>query len=86
MNETEIRERILHALRRIAPEADLAALDSARDLRAQLDLDSMDFLELMAAVAAATGVGIPERDYGKVASLDACVAYVTARAQRAAAG
>ena len=80
MNEADATERISKALRRIAPEADLSAVDPGRDLRTQLDLDSMDFLELLAAVAATTGVSIPERDYAKVASLGGLAAYVAAHA------
>lgn len=72
----DITEVVLGALGDIAPEADLEGLDPGADLREVVDLDSMDFLNLVTAVAEATGVAIPERDYPLVATLSGCVAYV----------
>jgi len=48
------------------------------DIRDQLDLDSMDFLNVLVAIAEQLRVEIPERDYAKVRTLDALVAYVEA--------
>jgi acyl carrier protein len=47
----------------------------------QLDIDSMDFLNLIVALHERTGIEIPERDYPKLSTLDAAVAYLLA-AQR----
>jgi acyl carrier protein len=79
MTEPQIKDVLLQALGRIAPEADLAALDPEIPLRDQLDLDSMDFLYFLTEISEKTGVEIPEADYGRVASLKECVAYVQAR-------
>ncbi len=76
----DVAATIADCLLEIAPEADLASLRRDRPLRDQLDIDSFDFLNLLVAVNEATGVSIPESDYAKVATLDALVAYVTARA------
>lgn len=62
----------------IAPDADLGALDADEDVRDALDLDSVDFLNLMIALAGATGVEVAERDYAQVRSVAGCVAYVRA--------
>lgn len=83
MTRDEVRRHVADALAEIAPEADLAAVDPAAPLRPQLDLDSMDFLRAMQGLHRRTGVEIPEADYGRVATLDALVAYV---AERAAGG
>jgi acyl carrier protein len=74
-----LRREVLGALAEIAPEADPASLRGAVPLRDQLDLDSMDFLNLLIAVHQRTGVEIPEADYGKLATLDQIVAYLEAR-------
>ncbi len=79
MTRDEIRATVLRALALVAPEADLRSLDSSGDLREQLDLDSVDFLNVLIAVHDALGVDIPEVDYPKLSSLDACVAYLEAR-------
>jgi acyl carrier protein len=68
-------ERLLHG---IAPEVDLGQVDGAEPLHDAADLDSMDFLSLMAALYAETGIEVPERDYPRVASVDGFVAYVRA--------
>jgi len=70
---------ILRLLVDLAPEIDPATIDVDRELRDQVDLDSMDFLNLMEAVAAETGVEVPERDYPQVGSIAGLAAYTDAR-------
>ena len=76
MTRDEIRSELLAALAEVAPEADLARLDSREDLREQLEIDSMDLLNLAIGVQRRTGVEIPEADYPKLATLDRCVDYL----------
>ena len=45
----------------------------------------MDFLNVIVAIAEQTGIEIPERDYGKLTTLDDLVAYL-AKAQMHSAG
>ena len=61
-------------------EADLATLAPDVSFRDQLDLDSMDHLNFVIALHAALQVEIPEADYPKLATLDACVNYLVAAA------
>jgi acyl carrier protein len=75
----EIRASVLRVLGEIAPEADLATLDADVPFREQLDLDSMDLLNVVVGLHAALGVEIPEADYPHLTTLDACVDYVMAR-------
>jgi acyl carrier protein len=79
MNDAELRAVILAALGEIAPEAPLDQLAGDATLREELDLDSMDFLRFIQRLATATGVEVPESDYARLASLDACIAYLGAR-------
>jgi acyl carrier protein len=67
---------VLTALATIAPEADFAAFDRDADLQEELDLDSMDFLNFLIAVAQETGIEIPESEYAQVRSFSGCVAYL----------
>jgi acyl carrier protein len=71
---------IARVLSRIAPEADLATLDPSADLRENLDLDSMDFLNFVVGLHKETGVEVPERDYPALATLAGCIDYLMARA------
>lgn len=79
MNTDEIKGTVLGALKSVAPEADLSTLPGGADLRETLDIDSMDFLRFVVAVHDKLHVDIPERDYGRVRTLDACVSYVASK-------
>lgn len=63
-------------LSQIAPEIDSATLDSGADLQADLDLDSMDVLNLVIGVHERTGIDIPERDYPQLTSVGAFADYL----------
>jgi acyl carrier protein len=75
----ELRAVVLRVLGDIAPEADLASLRPDVAFREQLDLDSMDILNFVVGLHGALGVEIPEADYPKLATLDACVEYLASR-------
>jgi len=79
MTDAEIKSLVLRELKKIAPEAELEGLDGAADLREQIDLDSMDILNLAVAIHETTGVDIPEADYPRMATLDGAVAYLRSR-------
>ncbi|MEX0332330.1 MAG: acyl carrier protein, partial [Puniceicoccaceae bacterium] len=46
-------------------------------LRDQLDLDSMDFLDIVMELRKQFGIEVPEEDYQQLASLDSCADYLT---------
>jgi len=77
MNQAEAKSLLLDVLSNIAPEADLATLRGKAPLRDELDLDSMDFLNFIAALHERTRIDIPEADYPKLATLDGAVAYLS---------
>jgi acyl carrier protein len=83
MTDDRLKTVLLEALASIAPEIDPGSVDPARDLRDQLDLDSMDFLNFMIAVHERLGIDIPEADYPQLSTLDAAIRYLE-RAQSAA--
>jgi acyl carrier protein len=76
MNNNEIRAKVLEVLGTIAPELDPAALAPEANLRDQLDVDSMDFLNFVIGLHKAFGVEVPEADYRKLFTLDGCVSYL----------
>jgi len=79
MNSDDLRSTVLRVLGQIAPEADLSTIQGNANLRDQFDIDSMDFLNFLIALDKEVHVDIPERDYGQLKSLDACVDYLSAR-------
>jgi acyl carrier protein len=80
MNEDEIRKILQEELGNIAPEADLQKLDPSTDLREALDIDSIDFLNLVTAIHHRLGIEVPEVDYPKLFTLDGAVNYAVSKA------
>ena len=77
MNQAEAKNLVIDVLSGIAPEADLAALPGKAQLRDELDLDSMDFLNFIAALHERAKIGIPEADYHNLFTLDGAVDYLS---------
>jgi len=75
----EIRSAIFEALRKIAPETDPSEIDPVAELREQVDLDSMDFLNLVISVDKELGIEIPESDYPHLRTLAGWVDYLLER-------
>jgi acyl carrier protein len=63
----------------IAPDLDVASIGLDADLRNDVGLDSMDFLNFVIGAHKHLGVDIPEADYGKVDTLAKLARYVAAR-------
>lgn len=76
MTSTEIKELILEIIADIDDEADFAGLDPDGALRDQLDLDSMDFLDIVMELRKRHQLQIPEGDYPHLATLNSCVHYL----------
>ena len=84
MNESEIRTRVVGVIKSVAPELEEGELKADRPLRDQIDLDSMDWLNVLVALHEKLHVDIPEADYGKLVTLNDLVGYLREKlAQRA---
>ncbi len=79
MTPADIKEVILDILGDIAPDEDLSHLKEDVPLREQLELDSMDFLDIVMELRKRYRVQIPEDDYLELASLDSTVRYLEPR-------
>ena len=77
MTPPEIREEVLDILSDIAPDEDLSNLKDDVRFREQLELDSMDFLDIVMELRKRHRVQIPEDDYVNLASMNSTVAYLT---------
>lgn len=83
MNAAQARALAADVLAGIAPEADLAAIGADEDLRAALDLDSMDFLNFVIGISERSGIAIPEADAPRLCSLRGLEAYLREASGRA---
>jgi acyl carrier protein len=77
MTEEEAEQLIRATLRQVAPDADLDQVGPGETLQEALDLDSIDFLNLVTGLHDATGLEIPERDYPRLSTLEGAVSYLT---------
>jgi acyl carrier protein len=76
MTRDDIKDLILEIIKDIDEDADYTALQSDLPLRDQLDLDSMDFLDIVMELRKRHKLQIPEADYPQLASLTSCVNYL----------
>jgi acyl carrier protein len=76
MTPEEIREVVLDILENIAPDEDLSGIVDDVPLREQLELDSMDFLDIVMELRKRYRVQIPEDDYVELATMQSTVNYL----------
>ena len=76
MTAGEIREAILDILGDITPDEDLSTLKGETPFREQLQLDSMDFLDIVMELRKRYRVQVPEQDYNELASMASTVKYL----------
>ncbi len=76
MTRNEIKDLILEIIEDIDEDAEFDGLDSDKPLRDQLDLDSMDFLDIVMELRKRYGLQIPEEEYPELVSLSSCVNYL----------
>jgi acyl carrier protein len=76
MTPGEIKAVILDILEGIAPDEDLSGLKDDVPLREQLELDSMDFLDIVMELRKRYRVQIPEDDYVNLATMNSTVEYL----------
>ena len=79
MTKDEVKAVILEIIAQIAPDEDLSNLKGDVRIREQIDLDSMDFLDIVMELRKRYGIEVPEADYMEMATLDGAVAYLEPR-------
>jgi acyl carrier protein len=77
MAPPEIRQVVLNILERIAPDENLSDLDDSVPFREQMELDSMDFLDIVMELRKQYRVQIPEDEYEHLTTMDSTVDYLT---------
>ena len=76
MTKEEISQAVIDIINDILPEGDCSDVKPDKRLRDQLDLDSMDFLDIVMELRKQYGVEVPEDDYPKLATLSSCIEYL----------
>ena len=76
MTHEDIVQAVKDIIRTIAPDEEVGDLNLTDPLRDQIELDSMDFLDIVMELRKRYGVQVPEEDYKELASLDGCANYL----------
>jgi len=76
MTRKEVRRAVVNILEDIAPDADLSSIKDDVTLREQMDLDSMDFLDIEMELRKRFNIEVPESDYQELVSMDSCIQYL----------
>jgi acyl carrier protein len=86
MTADEIKQAVLHILGDITPDEDLSNLKDDVPFREQLELDSMDFLDIVMELRKRYRIQIPEEEYTELASMGSTVKYLEPRMKDIAKG
>jgi len=73
----EIRQVIIDILTNIVPDEDLSNIDDDVPFRDQIELDSMDFLDIVMELRKQYRVQVPEEDYENLTTMGSTVTYLT---------
>lgn len=76
MTRDAIQDLIVEIIADIDEDADFDDLNPDKPLRDQLDLDSMDFLDIVMELRKRHQLQIPEEDYPQLATLNSCADYL----------
>ena len=76
MDKDKVKQIVLSIIAESAPDEDLNDVKSDVRLRDQLDLDSMDFLDIVMELRKRFNVEVPESDYQELISMASCIQYL----------
>lgn len=73
------RESLERILARIAPEVDLKRVDAEAEFRREVDLDSIDVVNVLIGLEEDLDIEIPDVDVSRVTTLDGFLNYLAGR-------
>lgn len=79
MNEKELRAAYLEELVRVAPDLDPETIGDDDHIQDDLELDSMDVLNLVTALHERFGIDIPEAEYPQIATVSLATSYLASK-------
>lgn len=81
MTREDVRQAVVDIIADIALDDDVTSIKDEVALRDQLDLDSMDFLDIVMELKKRHKIEVPQEDYPRLASMQSCVEYLTPKFQ-----
>ena len=77
MTEDQVQQIVIDIINEIAPDRNTTGLKPELNLRDQMDLDSMDFLDIVMELPESNMGSKSLKDYPELASLKSCSDYLT---------
>ena len=76
MIKEDVSQAVVDIIQEILPDDDMSSVDPDLPLRDQLELDSMDFLDIVMELRKRYGVEVPEADYMELNTLSSTIKYL----------
>ena len=77
LTAAEARQLVTAAILQMVPDADLEAIGDETPFRAELELDSLDFLSFVELLSSSTGARIEEADYPSLTTIASSAAFLS---------
>ena len=72
----EVRSALLDIIGEIVPDEDVTKIKGDVPIREQIELDSMDFLDIIMEIRKRYHLEVPEDNYEELNTLDSSIAYL----------
>lgn len=79
MNRENVKTEVRDIFHHIAPDIEFDALNLSQPLRDQVEMDSMDFYNVLVQVHKRLGVNVPDSVLLELNNMDALIDYITAQ-------
>ena len=79
MTREELRDHVIEIIGDIAPDEELDGINDDEALRDQIELDSMDFLDIVLELRKRHKVEVPEEDYPQLRTMNSTLDYLLAK-------
>ena len=76
MTREELRDHVIEIISDIAPDEELDGINDDEALRDQIELDSMDFLDIVLELRKRHRVEVPEEDYPQLRTMNSTLDYL----------
>ena len=76
MKADDIRSMIIEVIQEIVPDEDASNLKGDIRIRDQIEMDSMDFLDMLMELRKRYSITVPEDDYMKLSTLDGAISHL----------
>jgi acyl carrier protein len=79
MDKKKLETEILEIIKDVTMEEDISNIDHSTPFKDQLDIDSMDFLDIVMQVKEKYGIDVPAEDFTHFVTMNQLCSYLKSR-------